>query len=290
MQDRSIEVLAGLPDPIFRYNNSFAIILLDGTDEKTVEKILEAIRDNPKTTQYKPQQKKCRMESKKIERRRSHKEDRTRQRRCLGDHKGMRSARVSAMQSHKEAEMSDPRNNRRVPLPTEQLYNINTNTLTMPKKRTLEGPASIFKRMLAFVIDMLLLDLVIASPFSRLIAGNFQGDYAKIRDMVLSNPGVASRMFTIILTVMTIMILYFALTEFKLGQSFGKMLLQLRVRSDTKDLRLYQCLLRSIFLIPVFPFILLWIADPLSMAFTKDSRRLSEILSKTRTVQDYVVM
>ncbi|PIN68596.1 hypothetical protein COV93_08920, partial [Candidatus Woesearchaeota archaeon CG11_big_fil_rev_8_21_14_0_20_43_8] len=89
---------------------------------------------------------------------------------------------------------------------------------------------------------------------------------------------------------MTIMILYFALTEFKLGQSFGKMLLQLRVRSDTKDLRLYQCLLRSIFLIPVFPFILLWIADPLSMAFTKDSRRLSEILSKTRTVQDYVVM
>ena len=75
--------------------------------------------------------------------------------------------------------------------------------------------------------------------------------------------------------------------EKKLNQTPGKMLFNLYVNSQTKDLKYWQLFIRSIFLIPLFPFVLLWLIDPLVMFFTKENQRLSEILSKTKVVEKY---
>ena len=73
----------------------------------------------------------------------------------------------------------------------------------------------------------------------------------------------------------------------RMGQTIGKMLMKIYVVSDNQDLKAWQLLTRSIVFIPIFPFILLWVLDPLFMFFTKTNQRLSEILSKTKVVEKY---
>jgi uncharacterized RDD family membrane protein YckC len=75
--------------------------------------------------------------------------------------------------------------------------------------------------------------------------------------------------------------------EKELNQTPGKMLFNLYVTSQTKDLKYWQLFVRSMFLIPVFPFVLLWVIDPIVMLFTKENQRLSEILSRTKVVEKY---
>jgi len=84
-------------------------------------------------------------------------------------------------------------------------------------------------------------------------------------------------------------ILYFMLLEKKLNQSPGKILFNLYVVSQEKELKYWQLFVRNMFLIPFFPFVLLWIIDPIVMLFTKQNQRLSEILSRTKTVEKYKV-
>ena len=61
---------------------------------------------------------------------------------------------------------------------------------------------------------------------------------------------------------------------------------QIYVVSDD-GMKTWQVLARNIVFIPIFPFILLWVLDPLFMFFTKTNQRLSEILSKTKVVEKY---
>ena len=77
--------------------------------------------------------------------------------------------------------------------------------------------------------------------------------------------------------------------EKKLNQSVGKMLFNLYVEGKTKDLKYWHLFVRSMFLIPLFPFILLWFIDPIVMLFTKENQRLSEILSRTKVVEKYKI-
>jgi uncharacterized RDD family membrane protein YckC len=81
--------------------------------------------------------------------------------------------------------------------------------------------------------------------------------------------------------------LYFVILENKLRQSIGKMIFNLYVEGQDKDIKYWQLFARSMFLIPIFPFVLLWIIDPIVMLFTKENQRLSEILSKTKVVERY---
>ena len=74
-----------------------------------------------------------------------------------------------------------------------------------------------------------------------------------------------------------------------MSQTIGKMLMKVYVVSDNKDLKRWQLLTRNLVFIPIFPFVLLWILDPLFMFFTKTNQRLTEILSKTRVVEKYTL-
>ena len=161
--------------------------------------------------------------------------------------------------------------------------------LNLPKERTFEGPASLWKRVLAFAIDMLILNFFVLYPFRTLFANLMPSDagFSDAYSIFTSNNGYAKE-FSIIAFFMSLLaIMYFALLERRFGQTIGKHFLNLHVISENNELKRWQSFTRSIFILPAFPFILLWIIDPLFMLFNKTGQRLSEILSKTKVTEKY---
>jgi len=163
--------------------------------------------------------------------------------------------------------------------------------LKLPKEKRFKGPASIWKRLFAFLIDLIIIDFVIALPFRRILVNLMPagGSYSQTFDFLIENPGFTGLLTTITLFIGILSLLYFAILEWKLGQTIGKMFMNVFVVSEKKKMKFWQAIVRSLFVLPVFPFILLWLIDPIVMFFNKDNQRLSEIFSKTKTIQDYTV-
>lgn len=161
--------------------------------------------------------------------------------------------------------------------------------LNLPKERTFTGPANAWKRAAAFAVDLLIINLIVLFPFRSLFqkiipkSASFAEAYSSLNQD--SELGAAITFLTVVVSFLSI--LYFYLLERRLHQSIGKILFNIYVISDNKEFKRWQLLVRSMFLIPVFPFILLWILDPAFLFFTKTNQRLSEILSKTRVVERY---
>jgi len=161
--------------------------------------------------------------------------------------------------------------------------------LNLPEERAFIGPALIWKRIAAFFLDMMIINLVVLLPFRRLFQNIIPKEYSfsEAYKFLSSSANFTSYISSISFVMSILIILYFLMLEKKMGQTIGKMLMKIYVVSDNKELRAWQLLARNLAFIPVFPFILLWVIDPLFMFFTKTNQRLSEILSKTRVVEKY---
>ena len=159
------------------------------------------------------------------------------------------------------------------------------------KGKNFLAQASVLKRLIAFLIDLFIINLIILFPFKRIFRGIVPEleSFSKTAEFLSNNSAYSTSITIIILTIAFLSILYFMIFEKKLQQTPGKMLFNLYVKSQTKDLKYWQLFVRSMFLIPLFPFILLWLIDPIVMFFNKDSQRLSEILSKTKVVEKYKI-
>ncbi|MBU0980906.1 MAG: RDD family protein [Nanoarchaeota archaeon] len=153
----------------------------------------------------------------------------------------------------------------------------------LPKPRTVEARASLFKRVLAFAIDILILDLVVLGPLKKLVSGIVSdGGITATTEFLNSNPEIMNKMIILSAISGVLMLTYFTVLELMVGQTAGKALLNLYVKGK-KRITLWQALLRNIFIIPMFPFVLLWVVEPIFLLFSR--RRLLEILTKTETVQ-----
>ncbi len=163
--------------------------------------------------------------------------------------------------------------------------------LKLPKERTFTGPALVWKRLLAFVADLLIINLVLFFPFKKIIQKSIPkfSSYSEAYNFLASNQNYTTTLTIVSLVMALFALLYFAWLEYKIQQTPGKMLFNVYVVSDAKKLNFWQFIVRSLFIIPVFPFFLLWVIDPLFLFFTKTNQRLSEILSKTKTIQSYVI-
>jgi uncharacterized RDD family membrane protein YckC len=161
--------------------------------------------------------------------------------------------------------------------------------LDLPKERTFVGPALVWKRVIAFMIDMLIINLVVLFPFKGLFEVILPKDYSFSEAYrILSGSTNYAGFLTSVSFIMSILIImYFYMMERKMSQTIGKMLMKIHVASDNKEIRAWQLLARNAVFLPLFPFVLLWILDPLFMFFTKTNQRLSEILSRTKVVEKY---
>lgn len=161
--------------------------------------------------------------------------------------------------------------------------------LNLPADRTFIGPALIWKRIAAFFIDIAIINLIILFPFRSLFQNILPKDYtfSGAYRLLGSSADYTGFLTSVSLVMSVLVILYFLMLERRMGQTIGKMLMKVYVVSDTENLSSWQLLARNIVFIPIFPFILLWVLDPLFMFFTKTNQRLSEVLSKTRVVEIY---
>ena len=141
------------------------------------------------------------------------------------------------------------------------------------------GPALLWKRLAAFAIDLLAIDFVIIGPF---------------RDIILalapSAKSISGSLIWIFSIISLLAFAYFFCLDYLTGQTLGKMLLNIYVVDERyRKPSFFPAVLRNLLFIPVSPFMLLWIIDPIYLALSKNNQRLTEWLGKTRTIQAYKI-
>ena len=128
--------------------------------------------------------------------------------------------------------------------------------------------ASFTRRILAYIIDVLIINTLILKPFNL-----FSKTSLTIQ---LSRETIIIGFSTAILTL-----LYWALLEFTVRQSIGKIITRIYVSSLKKQLTLYQCILRNITKI-VTPILII---DTLYAMINKTHQRYFEKISNTEVLQ-----
>lgn len=154
------------------------------------------------------------------------------------------------------------------------------------KLRMNEVQAPFWKRLLAYVIDAVITNIVVIWPFQGTIKqvsgdlefNNIVGAYKYINtsESIRSSLPALTILFVII-AVLTVA--YWAILEYKTRQSIGKMLLKIYVKSDEKELTMKQCIARNISKISG----LLLIID--SVGIISNNQRFLERASKTRVIE-----
>ncbi len=162
----------------------------------------------------------------------------------------------------------------------------------IPGHRVVALPAPWGRRILAFLIDLIILNIFVTGAFQKVIRKLLpaEASYAGIQAAIEAQPSLATAVFFIAFLSGIFAILYFALLESQLGYSVGKLFMQIRVVAlQNEELTLWKCVIRSLLMIPAFPFIILWVVDPLYALFSPLRQRLLERWSNTATVS-YVVV
>lgn len=168
--------------------------------------------------------------------------------------------------------------------------------LNLPQPHYFAAPASLVRRFFAFVLDLFVVQFFLLGPFQGVFGRFFppevlqKFDFQALRSMLESNPQLSSTVFFLSLGAGAVALLYFSLLQFFMHKTIGMHLLgiDLMVGGSTKtdsSLSFWQCFVRNLFVIPVFPFILFWIIDPLFMFFNQHHQRLLEKWSRTRMIQ-----
>lgn len=161
------------------------------------------------------------------------------------------------------------------------------------KPKTFTAPASIWKRVLAFIIDLLVLDLIVIAPFRSLIEKTLSlgegATYSELMQYIAANPEVTAKFTSVMVIITVIALLYFTILETKIRQTLGKALMGIYLISETEDKQItfWRCLLSNLTFIPFFPFIILWVVDPFYMLTSQKSQRFMEKFSKIVVVEDY---
>jgi uncharacterized RDD family membrane protein YckC len=150
--------------------------------------------------------------------------------------------------------------------------------LLLPRSASITHDAGAMRRFAAFILDLLILDALVLWPLTDVIAGVTRG-----QDIFA--PVLSSRDIAVMLFAFAAIYLYFVLFEYLLGQTPGMMMADIRMTGTSA---IGSLLLRNSVLLPVFPFVILWLIEPIMILWRR--RTLLEELTGTRTVHTRSVM
>lgn len=165
--------------------------------------------------------------------------------------------------------------------------------LNLPRKRTMEIPAPLLKRIFSYVIDIFIINIIIITPLSGLLSNIIPEDIGtnEVVEYVQANHGLQMFVIKIFVLIGILAVLYFTLLEYKTQQTPGKMLMKQYIKPDKgKELNFWSYLISNLTFIPVFPFIILWVVDPIYMFFSPKNQRLMEKLSGIIVMEKYEMM
>ncbi|MFH1331728.1 MAG: RDD family protein [archaeon] len=155
------------------------------------------------------------------------------------------------------------------------------------KLRMNEVNASFWKRVIAYIIDAIIINIIIIWPFQKVIVRlsvDFQSNnIMQVYNYISSNQeairATLPEMAILFVIVSLLTIAYWAILEYKLRQSIGKMILNIYVKSDEKTLTLSQCIIRNISKISG----ILLLIDCIGIIGNR--QRFLERISKTRVIE-----
>lgn len=133
--------------------------------------------------------------------------------------------------------------------------------------------APFWKRVLAYIIDLLIIEVFIVSAFK----GFFKQNESIISLLTNNSP----ELMWVSFCIMLLSLAYWVLFEWKLRQTPGKMLLNLHVGTRTPEIKLSQAITRNI----TKPFPLALLIDVAYMFFKRDNQRLFEKFSDTNVIE-----
>jgi uncharacterized RDD family membrane protein YckC len=142
-----------------------------------------------------------------------------------------------------------------------------------------EIPASIWKRSFAYVIDLLIINILLIYPFQNTLDlknMSFQETYTYL----MNNPTIMYSMLFSSIIVFFLILFYWALLEYYTSQTVGKMIFNIKVISLKNKLTLKQTLIRNLskFSLPLL------ILDSLNILMKKKSQRFLEQVSDTLVI------
>jgi len=141
------------------------------------------------------------------------------------------------------------------------------------------------RRILAFILDLFIIDFFIISPFETVITNTlvpganlttFQG----LLDFTSTNIAGITQL---IITIGILILAYFSFTQYYTRQTLGMFLAGIELEAKEGELKFWQCIVRNLFVIPIFPLVLLWIIDPLYLLIVKE--RFSDIIAKVQVIE-----
>ena len=153
-----------------------------------------------------------------------------------------------------------------------------------PLKELKDKEVSIWKRGLAFIIDIIIIEFIVGLNFNKLLENDINKDKSLVElfSYTLENYSlIQPKLLTISIITGIMALIYFTLFEFYLKQTLGKMLLKIKITSENKKLEFWQALLRNIPKASLFINYVVWVLfiDLIYHSFTK--RRLFDKLAKT---------
>ena len=161
--------------------------------------------------------------------------------------------------------------------------------LNLPESKAFIAPASLLKRFVAYFIDLVIVNFIIISPFNVILEKIIpSGSFSETYQYIQNNPEVSSIIFFLSVVIGILIVAYFTVFEYLTQQTPGKMLMRQYIVKETgQQLKLRNYIISNLTFMPVFPFILLWIADPVYMVISPKSQRLMERFTRILVVEKY---
>ncbi|MBW2981285.1 RDD family protein [Candidatus Woesearchaeota archaeon] len=162
------------------------------------------------------------------------------------------------------------------------------------KKRGLKtnefiAPASLLKRFLSYFIDLFIINFIIILPFEKILKNIIPSNsFSESYQYIQNNPGVGNLIFFLSIIIGILMVVYFTVFEYLMQQTPGKILMKQYIIKETgQPLKLINYIVSNLTFIPIFPFILLWIIDPIHMIISSKNQRLMERFTRILVVEKY---
>ena len=158
--------------------------------------------------------------------------------------------------------------------------------ITLPQEEVEIEKAPLWKRAVAYIIDLAVYYFIFFQIFMMIyIAATgipFSEDVTAIQNYIEFNPELGVKMFTGFVGTTFVFLFYFVLTERVLGGSFGEMIMKLKVVAiDGEEISYWRAFLRNL---TKSVFIPLLVFDVVTLFWTKEQQRLTEIISGTKVI------
>ncbi|MFA5797638.1 MAG: RDD family protein [Candidatus Woesearchaeota archaeon] len=145
------------------------------------------------------------------------------------------------------------------------------------------SPAPFWKRVLSLIFDLAIMNLVIFWAFKHIFT-QYAATTFKDAIRIAENPPAV--FITAMIIISLLALCYFVFFEYYLGQTPGQMILSIQVidvkTGNAESIPLSKAFTRNLYILPFFPFYILWIIELVHLGFYKE--RFLERITQTQTI------